>query len=299
MKVDFAVILFYKFTNIANPKALAALHREKCQELGLKGRVIIAEEGINATLEGRVESIAAYKDFLKTDAANIAAGFDRITVKESDGIGRAFPKLSVKVRDEVVTLGAGRFDVEKETAPEVTAAELQKWYETDEDFVVLDLRNDYEIASGKFERTVDIGLKNFRDLPARIGDLRKELEKIPNIRGKKIVPVCTGGIRCEKATCLLKREGFENLYQLKDGIHTYIAENPGKHFKGTLFVFDNRMTTDVVPVSGKNIIGRCFFCDTATENYCSDDSVRPSRKILCCEKCFEVEGAHLREAVTF
>jgi UPF0176 protein len=118
------------------------------------------------------------------------------------------------------------------------------------------------------------------------------------LKDKKVVTVCTGGIRCEKATCLLKREGFSDVYQLKDGIHTYMKQHPGKHFKGTLFVFDNRMTTDVVPTENKEIIGKCSFCGTTTENYCSDDSVRPSRKILCCEDCFAIQGAQLRESVT-
>jgi UPF0176 protein len=286
MNTDFVVILFYKFLTLTDPEAFALAHTAKCKELGLKGRMLVAEEGINGTFEGTRESIDAYKAFIHSDAR-----FADMLIKESAGTGKAFPKLSIRVRDEVVTLGAGRFDPETETATELPADELQKWYETNEDFVVLDLRNDYEIASGKFDRTIDPGLKNFRDLPAK-------LEELKELKDKKVVTVCTGGIRCEKATCLLKREGFSNIYQLKDGIHTYMKEHPGKHFKGTLFVFDNRMTTDVVPTENKEIVGKCSFCNTATENYCSDDSVRPSRKILCCEDCFVIQGAHLRESVT-
>jgi UPF0176 protein len=286
MNTDFIVILFYKFLALTGPEAFALAHTAKCKELGLKGRMLVAEEGINGTFEGTRESIDAYKAFIHSDAR-----FADMLIKESEGTGKAFPKLSIRVRDEVVTLGAGRFDPETETATELPADELEKWYETNEDFVVLDLRNDYEIASGKFDRTIDPGLKNFRDLPAK-------LEELKELKDKKVVTVCTGGIRCEKATCLLKREGFSNIYQLKDGIHTYMKEHPGKHFKGTLFVFDNRMTTDVVPTENKEIVGKCSFCNTATENYCSDDSVRPSRKILCCEECFSIQGAHLRESVT-
>ena len=111
------------------------------------------------------------------------------------------------------------------------------------------------------------------------------------MKDKKVVTVCTGGIRCEKATCLLKREGFSDIYQLKDGIHTYMKEHPGKNFKGTLFVFDNRMTTDVVPTENKIMIGQCFFCAVPTEEYCNDDSTRPSRKSIPYEKLvFEDEG---------
>jgi len=280
------VILFYKFIHLANPALVADVQRAKCREIGLVGRVILAHEGINATLEGTKEQIDAYKKFLRNDPY-----FFDILIKKSPSSGVAFHRLSVKVRKEIVTLGAGSFDVKKETAKELPASELQKWYESGEDFVVLDLRNDYEIASGKFEKTIDPQLANFRDLPAKLSELK-------NLKDKKVVTVCTGGIRCEKATCLLTREGFSDVYQLKDGIHTYMEQYPGKNFKGTLFVFDDRMTTDVVPIANKEIIGRCVYCATATENYCSDDSVRPSRKILCCASCYEKESHHLRESCT-
>jgi UPF0176 protein len=282
MKTDFVVILFYRFTPIADPKSVAEKHRQKCLELGLKGRMIVAEEGINATFEGTSDAIEAYKSFLENDPL-----FAGILIKESVGTGSAFPKLKIVVRNEVVTLGAGSFDVAQETATELPAAELDAWYANNEDFVVLDLRNDYEIACGKFDKTINPGLSNFRDLPKKIAD-------IAHLKDKKVVTVCTGGIRCEKATCLLKREGFSDIYQLKDGIHTYMKEHPGKNFKGTLFVFDNRMTTDVVPTENKVTIGQCFFCTIPTEQYCNDDSVRPSRKILCCPSCFQSKEHQLR-----
>lgn len=271
-----------------------AAHKAKCQELGLTGRVLIAPEGVNATLEGTPEATAAYKAFLTTDPVN-GDLFKGLKIKESVGTGNAFPKLSVKVRKEIVTLGAGEFDVEKETAHQLRAAELEQWYKNGEDFVVLDLRNDYEIASGKFEKTIDPGLANFRDLTTKLATKDPVLE---GLKDKKVLTVCTGGIRCEKATCLLKREGFTNVYQLKDGIHTYMEEYPASHFKGTLFVFDNRMTTDVVPTeiiaNKKEVVGTCMFCGVSTEHYCSDDSVRPSRKILCCPGCFEERKDALR-----
>ena len=283
---DYFVILFYKFIDIADPKAVMEEQRAVCKQLGLLGRVIIAEEGINATLEGTRAQIDGYKEYLKNDKY-----FFDILVKESASNGNSFHKLSVKVRPEIVTLGAGRFDVKNETATELPANELQQWYEKGEDFVVLDLRNDYEIASGKFDKTIDPQLANFRDLP-------KKLSEMTDLKDKKIVAVCTGGIRCEKATCLLKREGFSDVYQLKDGIHTYMKEYPGQNFKGSLFVFDDRMTTDVVEIPNKEIIGHCVYCNSVTENYCSDDSVRPSRKIICCEDCFEKEAHHLRASCT-
>ncbi len=283
---DFIIILFYKFVDIADTASVVLKHKEKCSELGLTGRMIVGDEGINGTFEGLRENIEEYKKFLKSDPS-----FSDMPIKESAGMGKAFPKLKIKARKEIVTLGAGRFDIKNETATELPASELQKWYENDEDFVVLDLRNDYELQSGQFDKTVNPKLSNFRDLPEKL----KELE---SLKDKKVVAVCTGGIRCEKATCLMKRAGFSNIYQLKDGIHTYIKEYPGEHFKGSLFVFDNRMVTPVVEEQKGEIIGSCIFCGSTTENYCSDDSVRPSKKILCCEDCFKVEGEYLRESVS-
>jgi len=281
-KPEYIVILFYVFSDIANPTALAESHRAIASKLGLTGRMLVAEEGVNTTFEGTRESVDAYIAFLRKDPL-----FTSIKIKESVGTGTAFPRLTVKVRKEIVTLGAGRFDVAKETAKELPAEELQKWYEENEDFVVLDLRNDYEIVSGQFEKTIDPGLANFRDLPAKI-------EELKHLKDKKVVTVCTGGIRCEKATCLLTREGFSDVYQLKDGIHTYMEKYPASRFKGTLFVFDNRMTTTVVPLENHEVIGRCVLCSIPTEQYYSDDSTRPTKKVLCCTDCFSVNTERFR-----
>jgi UPF0176 protein len=282
----YTIILFYNFTDIENPEALRVSQRELCERLNLKGRILLAEEGINATLEGTKEAIEEYKAALRSDPR-----FANTNFKESAGTGSAFPKLVVKVRKEIVTLGAGRFDVKKETAKELTAEELSKWYENNEDFVVLDLRNDYEVQSGYFDRTINPKLDNFRDLP-------QKLPELAHLKDKKVLAVCTGGIRCEKATCLMTREGFTDLYQLKDGIHTYMEKFPGQNFKGTLFVFDNRMTTDVVDTPGKIVVGACTFCEKPTEDYANDDSVRPSKKILCCAECYSLRADSLRVSVS-
>ena len=130
MKNNFVVILFYKFIHIADPEALMNAHKEKCRELGMFGRMIVAHEGVNGTFEGTSESVEEYKKFLKSDSR-----FADILVKESEGNGKAFSRLSIRVRDEVVTLGAGEFNTSVETATELPAAELKKWYENNEDFV--------------------------------------------------------------------------------------------------------------------------------------------------------------------
>jgi predicted sulfurtransferase len=159
-----------------------------------------------------------------------------------------------------------------------------------DDFVGLVLRNDFEIQAGYFEKTVNPKLQYFRDLPSKI----KELSHLKN---KKIVAVCTGDIRVEKATAYLKREGFTNVYQLKDGIFSYMKKYPGKRFKGTLFTFDNRMVTPVVEGGQREVVGRCAYCKNPCEEYYNDDSIRPSRKVICCATCYAKRKNRLRPAV--
>jgi UPF0176 protein len=281
---EFLVILFYKFFAVADSEALRREQRALAEACGLKGRMLIAPEGVNATFEGTRQSIENYKAALRANPL-----LSDIVIKESAGTGAAFSRLEVRVRPEVVTLGM-TFDVQKETAPTITADDLESMYQKDEDFVVLDLRNDYETAVGQFEKTFDPGLANFRDLPAKMSSLA-------HLKDKKVVAVCTGGIRCEKATCLLKKEGFTDVVQLKDGIHTYMQQYPGKHFKGSLFVFDNRMVTPVVDVPNREVIGRCKFCGTPSEDFYSDDSTRPSLKIICCSDCIGMYRDNLRNCV--
>lgn len=284
-KTKYKIILFYKFIGIKNPNKFKNEQIALCDSLGLKGRVLIAKEGINATLEGKLGAINKYKTQLKKNKL-----FKDIVFKESAGFGNAFPKMVVRVRKEVVTLGVGKLNVKKDTAKTITAAELHKLYKLNDDFTILDLRNNYEIEVGKFEKTEHPDLQNFRDLPQKISSIK-------HLKNKKVIAVCTGGIRCEKATCLLRKKGFKNLYQLKDGIHSYMQRYPAAHFKGSLFVFDNRMTTEVAKTSRREIIGKCYYCDSPSEDYYNNDSVRPSLKIICCPKCIKSHKAELRKCV--
>lgn len=282
---EYVVSLFYKFIPISDPAALRDWQRELCTDLGIKGRILVGEEGINGTLEGTKDAVQAYEEAMWADDR-----FSDIVFKDSVGTGKAFGKLKVKVRDEIIALGAGKLDPSTQSAPTITAEELQEWYENDEDFVVLDLRNSYEIKSGHFERTVDPGLRNFRDLPGKLDELAED----PRIKGKKIVTVCNGDIRCDKATCIMDSQKFPNLYHLEHGIFDYMKKFPNQRWKGTLFVFDDRITDDIGAGPDHEIVGRCTYCEKPTENYANDDSQKPSLKILCCEDCFEKNQDKLR-----
>lgn len=281
----YTVILFYKFFKITSPEKFRDKQRKIAEAFSLKGRLLVAPEGINGTFEGTTKNIKSYIREVRKQKA-----FKDVVFKQTTGNGKAFTKLKVKTRPEAITLGVGPLNVKRDTAPMITATQLDKMYDKNEDFVVLDLRNDFEIQAGYFEKTVNPKLQYFRDLPSKI-------QELSHLKHKKIVAVCTGDIRVEKATAYLKKEGFTNVYQLKDGIFSYMKKYPGKRFKGTLFTFDNRMVTPVVEGGQREVVGRCAYCKNPCEEYYNDDSMRPSRKVICCATCYAKRKNRLRPAV--
>lgn len=284
--MNYTVILFYKYVSIVDAEGELERQQMLCSRLGLTGRLLVAEEGINATLEGTTESIEEYISVMQADER-----FAAIDFKRSSGTGAAFPKLSVKLRPEIVSSQLGDdVDPSKDTGQHISPETLHGWFEAGEDFTVVDMRNDYEVISGRFEKTRHPGMHSFREI-------REDVEKIEDLKNKKVVAVCTGGIRCEKATAFLKKKGFADIHQLEGGIHRYIEKYPDGHYKGALYVFDGRMTIDMAnDPSERDIVGECFFCGDNTEQYVDDDSVVPSRQLLCCGDCFAARADSLRLA---
>ena len=232
MDPDHPVILFYKYVPIVGPERFAAEHSALCKRLGLKGRVLIAEEGINGTLAGPRESIDAYVSTLRADER-----FADIEIKVSAGDPSTFPRLSVKARPEIVTLGAP-VPLQADLHNHLSPAEWKRKIEEDPDVLLVDVRNRYESAAGQFEGAVACDIEFFRELPGY-------LEKLEEHRDKTILMYCTGGIRCEKASALFRHRGFEKVFQLHGGIVNYQKEFGNEHWLGECFVFDNRMTVKV------------------------------------------------------
>lgn len=272
----YTVILFYKYTDISDPAALLLSQRELCEALGLKGRIILSKEGINGTLEGETQNIEKYCENLLT-----IPGFSDIDIKRSEGTGNAFPKLKINVRDEIVSSKLHEtVNPAVDTGNHLDVDLLHKWYEEDEDFVIVDMRNDYEYVSGHFEKSINPQFRDFRDLAEKVDSL-----EIP--KDKKVVTVCTGGVRCEKASAFLKQKGYKDVYQLKNGMHTYLEKYPKGHFKGALYVFDGRVTVRFD--KDGEVVGRCEFCSSPTELYANDDTAGRSRHILCCDNCLTLK----------
>ncbi len=265
----------------------------------MKGRMIVAKEGVNGTFEGTKESVEEYMKVMKSDPR-----FSDIHWKISDGTedGSAFPKLSVKVRPEIVSLhlhdpvrndGSQNEPVSNGTSEdinpnEITGAhlkpdELKKWFDEQKEFYIVDMRNDYELKVGKFENTIFPGMENFRDL-------REKIKEIENLKDKTVLTVCTGGVRCEKASGFLKKEGFTDVYQLDGGIVSYMEKYPGKNFKGSLYVFDNRITMNFSDPANHEIIGICDKCGEKSERYVNCANMECHRHFICCLSCSEENG---------
>jgi UPF0176 protein len=252
MDPDHPVILFYKYVPITGPDRFAAEHSALCKSLGLKGRVLIAEEGINGTLAGPRDSIDSYVRSLRADER-----FADIEIKQSAGDASTFPRLSVKARAEIVTLGAP-VPLQADLHNHLSPAEWKRSIEQDPDILLVDVRNRYESDAGRFEGALTCDIEFFRELPAY-------LEKLEEHRNKKILMYCTGGIRCEKASALFRHHGFEKVFQLHGGIVNYQREFGNEHWLGECFVFDNRMTVKVE----KNLvpIGTCAHSGRSTSRF--------------------------------
>lgn len=271
------VLLFYKYVTIEDPKALMDSVRALAKAHNLLGRVLVAEEGINGTLEGSVEDTEVFAAELLTDTR-----LTDMNVKRSEGTGTSFNKLYVKVRDEIVgTRFPKNVDPRVRTAPHLTPDELRKWYEEGKDFVVVDMRNDYEYQSGHFKDSINPGLENSRDLP-------EALPKLEALKDKTVLTVCTGGVRCEKMSAFLLENGFEDVYQLENGMHAYMEKYPGKNFLGTLYTFDKRLTMDFG--GDREVIGRCKLCGDSTEKYVNCANNDCHLHFLACDSCQKAEG---------
>lgn len=273
VKPNFAVLLYYKYISIPNPEKTRDEQRKLCESLNLKGRIIVAKEGINGTLEGLFENTEKY-----IKAIGKIKYFKDISFKKSKGTGQAFPKLSIKVRPEIVASKIN-LNPNQVSGKYINADELSQWLEKKKEFFIIDMRNDYEYQSGFFEGSIFTGIHNFYDLP-------KSLSKLEYLKGETVVTVCTGGVRCEKASGLLLQNGFCDVYQLKDGIQSYIEKYPNQHFKGKLYVFDKRLTIGFnTSDSTHQIVGKCMHCQKSSDSYvnCAFDFCH--YHYICCNDC--------------
>lgn len=259
-----------------------AMHwqRELCRRLGLKGRIIVSKHGINGTLGGDMQALLEYKREM-----NRSAIFRGITYKWSDAQGDEFPRLSVKVRPELVAFGVpneievnehGVVGGGKHLQPEALHELIAQ---RGDEVVFFDGRNAYEAAVGRFDKAVVPETRTTHDFVREI-----ESSKYDAIKDKAVVTYCTGGVRCEILSALMKNRGFQEVYQLDGGIVKY-GERYGDdgYWAGSLYIFDGRMEQRF---SNQSIdIGDCSHCGTKTSRYINCANVSCNDLVLVCERC--------------
>lgn len=278
MSRDYQILLYYLYIEIPDPEEYLRTHRELCERLSLKGRIIIGAEGINGTVSGLEDDAQAYIKAMGEDPLTAAMEF-----KIDPSEGHVFPRLSIKLREEIVTLG-----LEDDFSPCETTGEYlepHQWRDMmeREDVVLIDARNDYEWELGHFEGAMLPEVDSFRELPDWVERHRDELS------GKKLMTYCTGGIRCEKFSGFLRRAGFEDVYQLHGGIVTY-GKDPkvkGDQFAGSCYVFDERIGIDVNRTESARIVSRCHYCGEKSDRYVNCAWARCNQQHFCCERCEE------------
>jgi UPF0176 protein len=236
--MTFKVAALYRFVALPDFRALRGPLRALCEELGIRGTLLLAEEGINGTVAGEPEAIDALVDQLRHGAL-FGGRLDGLELKFSRASAMPFRRLKVRLKKEIVTLGDPTTDPTRQVGTYVAPEDWNALLDSP-DLIVIDTRNRFEVAMGTFEGAVDPGLtrfSDFRDFVARMLDLAKH---------RKVAMFCTGGIRCEKASSYLLSRGFEEVYHLKGGILRYLDEVPRdrSRWNGTCFVFDERIALD-------------------------------------------------------
>jgi UPF0176 protein len=246
MKEEYLVLLYYCYSEIEDPESFREDHHLMCLDLNLRGRIIIASEGLNGTVSGRRADCEKYMENVLSDPR-----FAKTEFKVDSSEGHSFSKLHVRVKPEIVHSGLTELDPNKKTGKYMEPDEFREVLKNqDDDTVIIDMRSDYEHNVGKFKGAITLDIHNFRDMPEKIDELKQ-------YKDKKVITYCTGGIKCEKASAFLLEQGFSNVYQLHGGIIKYGLEAEGENFEGKCYVFDNRIVTDVNTVN-PTVISTCY-----------------------------------------
>ncbi|TFC16659.1 rhodanese-related sulfurtransferase [Cryobacterium algoritolerans] len=281
------ILLYYVFTPLADPDAVRLWQRDLCESLGIRGRILVSTQGLNGTIGG---DLAALKRYVRKTRDYPA--FTRIEFKWSNGtaldeagLSLDFPRLVVKVRDEIVSFGAPdelrvNADGVVGGGEKLSPLELHALVgERGDDVVFFDGRNAFEAEIGRFRNAVVPDVSQTREFVAELDSGRYD-----HLKGKPVVTYCTGGIRCEVLSGLMKDRGFMEVYQLDGGVVRYgEAFGDDGLWDGSLYVFDQRMSVDFSDHTA--VLGRCQACGDPTKNMlnCRDASCR--EQLVVCEAC--------------
>jgi len=258
---SFTLLTFYKFVDVADPESECLDHLMFTKDIGMKGRVYIWTEGISSTVTGNQGQIKAYKLYLSNHP--LWKDIQDLDEKSSPVDGHKFPRMQVKVREEIVSLG------KKYTKQEIEAAgnrmKIEEFKQlldhgNIDDYIVLDMRNNHEYQLGHFKNAIPADTLTFKQLEDKIEEYKKEFWD------KKIISYCTGWIRCEKSTVMLQRAGLKNTYQLDGGVVKYINTYNDGNWEWNLYVFDDRVSQFVWDEKTHTTIWSCLYSGKKTDN---------------------------------
>jgi len=273
------VLLFYKYVEIERPQEILKWQKKLCIDLNLKGRIILATEGINGTLGGSSQDCKLYVEAMRANQY-----FFDVDFKESGVEGVCFEKLRIVVKNEIVNLNLDKKVVNvKNSGKHLTPQEAHSMISKNgRDLVILDGRNNYESAVGAFENSIKPDIKYFREFPQYID------KNIELFKDKNVLMYCTGGIRCERASAYLKLKNVaKEVYQISGGIHRYIERYPEGYFRGKNYVFDGRVTVKV----NDDVLGNCFICGVQCDEYQNCLNAVCNRHFICCKECLKNLGS--------
>ena len=274
------IVLFYKFAPIADPEAIRLWQRALCERFNLNGRIIISKQGINGTVGGRMTNVKKYVRTTKEFAP-----FKEIDFKWSEGQGDEFPRLEIRVRDEIVTFGASNEIVVDQTGVVGGGVHLkpvevnQLVAERGDEVIFFDGRSAHEARIGKFKNAI---IPDVTTTPDFISEL--DSGKYDHLKEKPIVTYCTGGIRCEVLSVLMKNRGFKEVYQIDGGIVRYGEEyGDDSLWEGSLYVFDKRLKIDFSDHA--KVLGKCDYCSASTNQFYDCANLECRCLFLVCSEC--------------
>jgi len=274
--MDYHVLAYYCFTPLEEPAREVLRHKNFLNFHDAKGRLYLSEEGINGQMSASPEAAEAYQEWLKSDPRFAGVQFKTHLWHE-----HCFPRMTVKLRPQLVALDR-KVDLSKR-GKSVSPAEWKMMLEArDERTVVIDVRNKYEWEVGHFEGAQLPARERFRDFPTYAKHLKTERDP----KKTKVMMYCTGGIRCELYSALMKEEGFDEVYQLEGGVIGYGLKEGTKHWRGKLFVFDDRLAVPIAE-EGDEVISRCRYCSALSDLYFNCANMACNELFIACKACAE------------
>ena len=278
------VATFYKFVDWDDFKNLKPLLDKTCSKAGTVGTILLAPEGINGTISGTAQGVQAVLEFLSCDQRLVG-----LAPKYSTATGKTFKRMKIKIKKEIVSMGKAEVKPAKVTGEYISP---EAWNDViaDPDTVVVDARNYYEHSVGTFTNSIQPNTKSFREFPEWVD---QELKPMMNEKTKKIAMFCTGGIRCEKASSYLLKEGFEEVLQLQGGIQKYLQEVKPEEslWQGECFVFDDRVSLQHGLIEGD--FDMCHACRMPIDE--NDKVSEHFIEGVSCPNCYNLHSEERKE----